>query len=178
MKTTQAWGWLAAGVLALGLNGFYQDGGLAPAHRIVDGAIELVAGRSGDLVELASERGERLAERASLVAAWDETASCRLAATVARFQRKTAWTQSRAARIEAMSARQEAAVARVEAERARIEARVARVRMVPVAFGALEIPLMACPRVRVNAPRLSVPPVPVVRIPAPGVRVETVGGPI
>ncbi len=36
MKTTQGWGWLAAGVLALGLNGIYQDGGAAWAHRIVE----------------------------------------------------------------------------------------------------------------------------------------------
>src|SRR3979409_839004 len=27
MKTTQAWGWLTAGVLALGFNGFYHDVG-------------------------------------------------------------------------------------------------------------------------------------------------------
>ncbi|MGB8762413.1 MAG: hypothetical protein WCD01_16045, partial [Candidatus Sulfotelmatobacter sp.] len=79
MKTTQAWGWLAAGVLALGLNGFYQDGGAAWAHRIVDGAIGQVADRSWALVDLASQRVDRVAERANLVAAQDETASCRLA---------------------------------------------------------------------------------------------------
>ena len=33
MKTTQAWVWLTAGVLALGLNGIYQDGGAQWAHR-------------------------------------------------------------------------------------------------------------------------------------------------
>ena len=36
MKNTQAWGWLAAGVLALGLNGMYQDGGAAWAQRVVN----------------------------------------------------------------------------------------------------------------------------------------------
>ena len=36
MKTTQAWAWLTAGVLALGLNGFYHDGGAVWAHRIAD----------------------------------------------------------------------------------------------------------------------------------------------
>jgi len=49
MKTTQGWGWLAAGVLALGLNGFYQDGGAAWAHRIMDHVTARVADRSGDL---------------------------------------------------------------------------------------------------------------------------------
>jgi hypothetical protein len=176
MKTTQGWGWLAAGVLALGLNGFYQDGGLARAHQIVDAAIERVADRPGSLVELASERVERFVQNADLVVARDETASCRLAAAVARFQGKIARTQSGMAQIEAMSARQEAAMARVEVERARIEARVARVRMMPVALNTLEIPVVACPRVRVNVPRVRVPRVPM--IPAPVVRVETGGGPI
>ncbi|MFZ0951809.1 MAG: hypothetical protein WAN17_06060 [Candidatus Sulfotelmatobacter sp.] len=176
MKTAQGWGWLAAGVLALGLNGFYQDGGLAQAHRIIDGTIEQVAERSGAFAELASSRVERLVDGANLVVARDETASCRLAAAMARFQGKIARTEGGMARMEAMSARQEAAMARVEAERARIEARVARVRMMPVAFNTLEIPVVACPRVRVNVPRVRVPRVPM--IPAPVVQVETGGGPI
>ncbi|MGD0760452.1 MAG: hypothetical protein ABR921_16250 [Candidatus Sulfotelmatobacter sp.] len=33
---TQAWAWLTAGVVALGLNGFYHDGGAAWAHRIAE----------------------------------------------------------------------------------------------------------------------------------------------
>jgi hypothetical protein len=176
MKTTQAWAWLAAGVLALGLNGFYQDGGAAWAHRIVDGAIEQVADRSGALLELASAGVDQVVERANLVGARDETASCRLAAAVARFQGKIARTQSGMAHIEVMSARQEAALARVEAQRARIEARVVRVRMTPVTFNTLEIPVVACPRVRVSVPRVSMPWVPMT--PAPVVRVETGGGPI
>jgi hypothetical protein len=176
MKTTQAWGWLAAGVLALGLNGFYQDEGAAWAHRIVEGAIGQVAERSGALVDLASERVDRFVESAHLVAAQDETASCRLAAAMARFQGKIAPTQSGMGHFEAMSARQEAALARVEAERARLEARVARVRMTTVAFNTLEIPAVACTRVRVNVPHVRVPRVPM--IPAPVVQVETSGGPI
>jgi hypothetical protein len=176
MKTTQAWAWLAAGVLALGLNGFYQDGGAAWAHRIVDGAIEQVASRSGTLVDLASAGVDRAVESANLVEARNETATCRLAAAVARFQGKIARTQSGMAHIEAMSARQEAALARIEEQRARIEERVARVRMTPLAFNTLEIPSVACPRVRVSVPRVRVPRVPM--IPAPVVRVETGGGPI
>mgnify|MGYP003352389932 CR=1 FL=1 len=31
----KAWYWLAAGGLALGLNGYYQDGGLQGLHRLV-----------------------------------------------------------------------------------------------------------------------------------------------
>jgi hypothetical protein len=178
MKTTQAWVWLAAGVLALGLNGIYQDGGAAWAHRAVNGAIERVAERSRGLVDLASERVDRFVEGANLVAVRDETASCRLAAAMARFQAGIARAQGGVAQFEAMSAREEAAVARVEGNRARIEARAARVRMVQVAFNMVEIPGVACPRMRINVPRVSVPRLPVVKIPAPVVHVEMGAGPV
>jgi hypothetical protein len=162
MKTTQAWGWLAAGVLALGLNGFYQDGGAAWAHVVVDRAAE----QSGALVELASSRVDRLVEKASLVAARDETASCPLAIARARFERRIARTQAGMAHFEALSA-QEAALARVEGQRARNEAQVARVSFAPVAFSAVEAPVVVCPRV------------PRVRIQAPVVHVDLTGdGPI
>jgi len=178
MKTTQAWGWLAAGVVALGLNGFYQDGGAAWAHRAVDSVVERVADRSGALVELASERVDQVTEKANLVATGDEPASCRLASAMARFQTKIAATQAGVAHFEAMSARQEAALARVEANRARIEAQAVRVRVAPVAFNALRIPVVACPRVRVNVPRVNVPRMPMIRVPAPMVHVEMDSGPI
>jgi len=150
MKTTQGWGWLTAGVLALGLNGFYQDGGAAWAHRIVDGAVEQVAKRTGAVVELASARVDRFMETADVLATRDETVPCRLAAAMARIQTRMARTQSGMARFESMSAREEAAVARMEADRSRMEARVTRVRMVPVAFRTTEIPVVVCPRVRVE----------------------------
>jgi hypothetical protein len=156
MRTTQGWGWLAAGVLALGLNGFYQDGGAAWAHRALDSVVAQVAERSGALANLASERVSRFMERTSLVAERDETNSCRLAAAVARFQGKIARTQSGMAHVEAMRARQEAVLARVEVERARIEARVSRVQMTQVAFNTLEIPVVFCPRVSVTVPRVDV----------------------
>jgi hypothetical protein len=178
MKTTQAWAWLAAGVLALGLNGFYQDGGAAWAHRVVDGVVAQVADRFGTVADMASEQIDRVMERANLVATRDETASCRMGTMLARFQTEMARTQVGMGHFEAMSARQEAMLARVEADRARIEAQVARVRVAPVAFTSVEIPVVACPRVRVNVPRGSVPRVPRINVPAPVVRVELGGGPI
>ena len=60
MKTRRAWAWLAAGVLALGLNGFYQDGGAAWAHRAMDGLTVRVAERSLTLLSLASEALDRV----------------------------------------------------------------------------------------------------------------------
>ena len=126
MKTTQGWGWLAAGVLALGLNGFYHDGGAAWAHRVAD----RVAEQSGALADLASDRGDGFMGKAHLVAARDENASCRLATAVARV--RGGMTRNSMAHFEALSARQEAALARVEESRARVEAQIARVRLAPV----------------------------------------------
>jgi hypothetical protein len=171
---TQAWAWLTAGVLALGLNGFYHDGGAAWAHRIAS----RVAEQSETLTDLASERVDGFVGKASLVAARNETASCQLATAVARFQTKIARRQTRMANFESMSARQEVALARVEEQRARIEEQVARVPLSPVVFNEVEIPVVSCPRVRVNVPHVAVPRVPMVRIPARVVQVDLGGGPI
>jgi hypothetical protein len=51
MRSEKAWYWLAAGVLALGVNGAYRDGQLSWAH--------CLAGRAASMVERASERGLR-----------------------------------------------------------------------------------------------------------------------
>jgi hypothetical protein len=130
---TQAWTWLTAGVLALGLNGFYQDGGAAWAHRLVDRGIAM-ADRSEAVLALATGRADWFMAKAKVVTAREETESCRVAAAMARVQTKMARTQGGFAQFEAMSDRQEAALARLEANRARIEAKVARVRFAPVAF--------------------------------------------
>ena len=175
MKTTQAWGWLAAGFLALGLNGIYQDCGAEWVHRNVDGAIARIADRSGAVLALASGRTDWLLAKADLLAARDETASCRVATAMARMQTKIARTQHGLTDFEVMSAGQEAALARVEANRARIEAQVARVRFSPVAFNAVN-GAVVCPRVRVNIPRVSIPRMPAVNIPTPAVNFESSGG--
>jgi hypothetical protein len=176
MKNTQAWGWLVAGVLALGLNGFYQDGGTAWAHRAVNGVMARISDRSGAAIAFAAGRVDWFMAKAETAAARQETTSCRLATAMARVQTKMARGQSGMARFEAMSAREEAALARLEANRARVEAKMARVRFSPAMFnpGAISV---ACPRVHVNLPRISVPEMPMVQIPE--IHVETIGaGPV
>src|SRR5580693_9237296 len=104
MKTTQGWGWLAAGVLALGLNSIYQDnGGAAWAHRVADGVVAQVSERAEMFADLAMERIDRLQERITLAGGRDETASCRLATAMARVQSKIARTQHGMGRLEEMS---------------------------------------------------------------------------
>ncbi|MFZ0201912.1 MAG: hypothetical protein WB523_14855 [Candidatus Sulfotelmatobacter sp.] len=147
MKSTQAWGWLAAGVLALGLNGVYQDGGAAWANRAVRQVMARINEPTEGVLALASGHADWFVAKSRQVVARNQAASCHLAATVAR--------------LEAMSARQEARFARMGANRARVDVQVERMRITS-AFDPVD-----CPRLRVSIPN--------VRISVPGVHVETVG---
>jgi hypothetical protein len=176
MAMKPGWYWLAAGVMALGLNGVYHDGGAEWARRLVN--------RSAAVVALASGDAERF-----LASARERTVLCPVAREMARFQTKMARTQTGFAHFDAMTAQQEADLARWEAKRAqfdagraRMEAQVARLDFASAsfspefaaAFGPKRISLpVICPRLRVNIPRT------LVRVPAPTVRVETLSaGPI
>jgi hypothetical protein len=153
MKTTQAWGWLTAGILALGLNGFYQDGGAEWAHQIVN----RVGYSSAAVVALASGRADQFLEQAKMVVARDGTQSCPLGTAMARIQTRVARADVGWANFEAMSAREEAQLARVEANRARIEVLAAASQFAtfvePMNFHAPNVSV-ACPRVRVSIPRV------------------------
>lgn len=175
MKTTQAWGWLTAGVLALGLNGFYQDGGVQWAHQMVD----RVAYRSEAVLALASGRADQFLSEARLVAGQNETRSCQLGTAMARLQTRMARGQAGFARVEAMTAREEAAMARLEASRARMEAQVERIRFMPAVVSSPSVRVV-CPRVRVNIPRIQIPQVdiPQVKVISPVVNVGVGSGPV
>lgn len=158
MKTNQAWGWLAAGVLAAGLNANYYDGGLQWAHRIAD----RVSDRSETALAMASGRASLFLAEARVIAARDQSVSCPWSRAAARVQSRIASSQSQFDRFEAMSAREQAQLARLEANRermqAQITARTARVRVATAAFSpatsrAMVLPVV-CPRVRVNIPEL------------------------
>ena len=186
MRTTQAWGWLAAGVLALGLNGFYRDGGAPWAHRVA----ERVTSQISTVLAVSSARADHFLADARLLQARDEAASlrltsraqnrlCGLSVALARVQTAIAQSEARHDRFEAMPARQEAAFARLEANRVRMEARLAAATarfntanftFNPVAFNPVKVP--ACPRVRVNIPRvpritIAAPTIPAIHIEAP-----------
>jgi hypothetical protein len=137
MKTTQAWVWLTAAVMAAGLNASYHDGGLRWAHQIAD----QVGHSSQAVLALATGRADQFLSEAhmELAAARGEDASCPRQAAAPQLQAKAAdaesgyaWVEAQVAdgeagfaRIEATSARQQAAFARVQAREARAEARAA-----------------------------------------------------
>jgi hypothetical protein len=174
MTMKQGWYWLASGVMALGLNGVYHDGGAEWAHRLVN--------RSAAVVALASGHSERFLASAQFFSAQEQMVPCRVATAIARFQTGFAHFDAMTARQEGRLARLEANRAQLEAGRARMEAQVARLDFASASlnpeFGAafvtkrIKLPVI-CPRVRVDIPRTFV------RVPAPTVRVETVSaGPI
>jgi hypothetical protein len=189
MKLTQTWGWLAAGVLAAGLNASYHDGGLQWAHRVADRVEEATS----MVRDLAAGRTDLFLTEARVFLAQNtaqtQTASCRWSTALARVQTRIARTQTEFARVETMTARQQEAMdraeaqrdrieaqrerwqAKLEADRARIEAKVAELRipanLTPLAF---DPPRPPCPRVRVNVPR-----VPMIRIPAPSIHIASPG---
>jgi hypothetical protein len=144
---TQAWGWLAAGVVALGINGFYQDGGFAWAHRVAD----RIESRSAAVLALASGRAERFLAEARIVNAQDN-------AEVDRWEAMSVRREAQAARAAVAQVRVQTAEARVACRR------IPAVQVDPAVFK--EIRIQACPRVHVNIPRMARMDVPAVRIPA------------
>lgn len=168
MKSKEAWGWLTAGVLALGLNGIYHDGGAAWIHRCAQGIASRIEAQTGPVLALAAGRSEWFLARAEMTAARGESSSCHVQSAVARWQGRIARAQGQFAQFEAMSARQEAAMARMEANRARVEARISRTRMEPAMFVEMET---HCPRVR-GIPKVEIPRI---DIDVPGVQVNVSG---
>ena len=173
---TQAWGWLAAAVMAAGLNASYHDGGMQWAHEIVD----RVGHNTGAVLALATGRADQFMAEARMVNVQRHESQCPLAAAMAQVQSSIDQSQSEFDGFQAMSDREQAQLARLEANRARIEAQVqaklARVRLVEANFNpvVVRVPEITCPRVRVNIPRI-----PRIKVPAPAVHVEFSGpGPV
>lgn len=185
---------MTAGVVALGLNGFYHDGGAEWVGQVADRVTE----RSAALVERVSTNADELLAEARMVAVRDQTAPCRLSTALAHVQTKIAQTkiaQTRIARsqagfahFQAMSARQEAQMARLEADqvevenqvearvRARINAQLARARFVSVAFDPVKV-RVACPRLRANVPAVRIPAVSIPEVNIPEANIPRVNLP-
>lgn len=113
MKTTLAWGWLAAGVLALGLNGFYQDGGLQSVHQFFG----RVGHRSAAVLALATGRADEFVAETQEVATHSNPLSC------PRFS-----ANAESTRFQARIDRQTAAMVRAEVQSADIESAMAELR--------------------------------------------------
>jgi hypothetical protein len=168
MKSTHAWGWFAAGVVALGLNGVYHDYGAPCAHRTLEKLMERIVEPSRSVIALASDHADWFMAKSGIVAARTETAACRLGSTRMHLQTKVGRNRIETSRFERISAREEMAIARMEANRVRIQEQVeehlARMRPVRVFDSSM------CRRVRVNVPHIEGS--------APGVHIENVSAQI
>ena len=153
---TQAMGWLAAAVVAAGMNASYHQGGMQWAHRIVD----RVGYNTGVVLALATGHTDRLLADAQLAKAQDEVSSCRMHAALARVERRIERSQARFDHFdEAMAAREQVRAARMEAQRARIESQIAKIRIPAVAMNPVVVPtprIDVCPRIHASVPRLPV----------------------
>jgi hypothetical protein len=87
MTSNRAWYWLAAGVLALGLNGAYQDGEFSWAHCLVD--------RSMSSLQRGAERGHELLAMAEIMLGRTPEAAERAEAAVDRSEAVLDRTQAR-----------------------------------------------------------------------------------
>jgi len=168
---TQAMGWLAAAVVAAGLNASYHQGGMSWAHRIA----ARVMHNTEAVYLLATGHADQFLMEAQVVKAQHEVSSCRLQAMLARAEGRIAHSQARIDRLgERMEAREDARAARIEAQRARIAAQMAKIRIPAVAVTPVVLPtpqVDVCPRIRVNVtrlPRITNPPTPVILIDVPG----------
>ncbi len=199
---TQAWGWLAAAVLAAGLNSSYHEGGMQWAHEIADG----VEHNTGAVLALATGRADEFLAEARMLNVTraveadtdNQPSRCPFSMAATRVQ-KSFELQPEFDGFQALSDREQARLARLEANRARIEAqiqsRLARIEASRNKFVfaspefagnnftfdndsltpvVVRVPRIRCPRVRVVAPR--VPRVrvrvPKMEVPAPVVEVD------
>ncbi|HET9406151.1 MAG TPA: hypothetical protein VFO39_02835 [Candidatus Sulfotelmatobacter sp.] len=159
MKSTSAWAWLTAGVMALGLNGIYQDGGAQWLHEWIGTATD----RAAAVVDLASGRADQFFVEARNVSEQSEASSCRVSAAVARI-RAAARSQARCPRTQAvLYSRQRGEWIQWQVEQARRNAATARLAATSlrgIDLSNLRVPNMGREiRVFVATPQVRIPEV-------------------
>lgn len=166
---TQAWGWLAVAVVAAGLNASYHEGGLQWVHEAVD----QVRHNTSAVMALATGRADQFVAEAQLVGVRRDPTPCPFAAAMAEA-RSIAPGEFRMDRLDVISARRQAEFVRLQANRAHMEAELAQLHIPAVTFNPVVVDaprVSACPRVRVNLPRIpavKMPAIPVVRLKSSG----------
>jgi hypothetical protein len=157
--THKAWYWLAAGVLALGLNGYYQDGGFQGLHGLAACTTSAVAEARAQFREVATLAEVALAERAQSRSAQELPAAAAVnqqdlpvQAQVRVAELQTRLSAAQAARLQARMARWERAMEKRQMRQAQVE----------IENGRLAV---FTDSARVN---LAMPPMPQVEVSVPG----------
>jgi len=161
MASDRAWYWLAAGVLALGLNGAYQDGEFQWVHRL--------ANHSACLMERASGEGLRMLATAEVMLGRNPESLARTEATLQKLQMRIACKRIEMTRQEVDMAQVQRALAaaRIDQQMAKVQASMDRVRMITITRTS-RVP--NCPElsrviVMPNVPRVDLSNLPEVSIP-------------
>jgi len=160
-KSTNAWGWLAAGVLALGVNGFLHDEGANLVRRAAD----TVAARSEAVFALATGQADQFLTKARVVAARERAQRCPLDAAIAQMRSRMT-ERAPFVPLGSRTEMQESQMAWLDAQKVQMEAQMAQFQFDAADLKVPEVHVV-CPRMRVKVPR------PKLRIPAPGVHVRT-----
>src|SRR6266567_6933389 len=126
MRSQTGWYWLAAGVLALGLNGAYQDGHRGWAHVLAD--------RAAGVVERASLRGHHFVTMAEVMLGRTPADFGRTEAVIEKIQDRVVCDRvARAQRQIAMAhVREQLAEANLQRKMSLAQMKVDRVRMISI----------------------------------------------
>jgi hypothetical protein len=147
----KAWYWLAAGVLALGLNGYYQDGGLRPLHELAERTTIAFADARAQFSQVATLAEIALADRAQ--ARYEHPVPAVVAVTPevipaeAQLQERLGVMES--ARAQARMARLQEVIVRRELHRAQVELQNGRLAVL-TDQGQVRV---ALPRVEIAVPQ-------------------------
>ncbi len=157
--TNKAWYWLAAGVLALGLNGYYHDGGLQGLHRLANNVTSTVAETQAEFSQVAMLADVAMTTHARILCprATRNTVVAVNAGMPPQTQARLADVQVRlgtlqAARVKARVARLQQIMVQREMQRAEVELQNGRLKVL-TNQGQVQI---AWPRVQVNVPQAPV----------------------
>ena len=153
---TQAWYWLVAGVLALGLNGYYQDGGLQQVHGFTESALTTIAearthfSQAASPAKVTSAEGPRCERSAppSLVA-FSPSIPPQAQARLAHLQERLGEMQ--ATRVQVRLARLQQVIARRELQRAQVEWQDGGIAVMNNQ-GQVRVTLPRLPQVEINMP--------------------------
>jgi hypothetical protein len=161
MASEKAWYWLAAGVLALGLNGAYQDGQFGWVHGIAD--------RSTEIVERASMRGLSFVTAAEVMFGRNPDAMGWTNATLQRVQGKLARKRIEMAerQIDMGRMQRDLALARVDRQMARVQMKMDKVRMIAIENADRAQKCSGFSRMVVTVPQVELPDVQIPEIQAP-----------
>jgi hypothetical protein len=168
MASDKAWYWLAAGVLALGLNGAYRDGQFGWAHQFAD--------RSTEIVERAEMRGLGLVTAAEVMLDRNPEAVGRMEGSLGRMQAKMACKRIEMAtrRIDIARMQRDLAAAHVDRQLARVQMQLDKVRVIAIdrathARNCAELShvVVAGPRVDLSdLPNAQIPDLPEIQVPS------------